>query len=139
MGAPLLIVAMAGLIAGCSEPEQLSEQQAAALEQRVRARWQTLVDREFEQTWEFSTPAYREAFPKRLYPLKFSYAVEWELTGVEVLHYDAQAAVASVAVRVMSKPTKQTSAASVIIGAQPVTIREQWVHIGEEWWYSANR
>jgi hypothetical protein len=139
MGAPLLILAMIGLVTACSGSEQLSEQQTVALEQRVAARWQSLVDRDFELTWSFSTPAYREAFPKRLYPLKFSYAVEWELTGVEVLHYDARAAVASVAVRVMSKPTKQTSAASVIVGAQPITLSEQWIRIDDEWWFSANR
>jgi hypothetical protein len=73
-----------------------------------------------------------------LYAQKFSYAVEWELTGVEIVNYDGDAAVASVVVRVMSKPTKQTSAASVAIGAIPVDLRERWIFAEDQWWFSAN-
>lgn len=135
----LALVVPALLLTGCSGEQQVSERQLAELEQRVRARWQTLMDRDFEQTWEFYTPTFRETFPKSLYVRKFSYTVESELTGVEVLNYDARAAVASVAVRVMSKPTKFTSAASRAVGATPKTIREQWMFIEGEWWFSANQ
>jgi hypothetical protein len=38
----------------------------------------------------------------------------------------------------MSSPIKQTSAASVAIGAVPVTINERWMFIDGEWWHSAN-
>jgi hypothetical protein len=116
----------------------LSAGQIAALEERVRARWQTKIERDFGKTWEFSTPNFREVFPKALYVQKFSYMVEWELTSVEVVNYDADAAVASVAARVMTKPTKQTSTASRAIGAVPITIREQWILIDGEWWHSTN-
>jgi hypothetical protein len=133
-----LVLALTVLLAGCAGSRQLTEQQASALEQRVHARWQTLIDRDFEKTWEYSTPVFRRTFPKSLYLGNFSYAVEWQLTGVEILNYDARAAVASVAVRVMSKPVKQTSAASRAIGAIPATIREKWLYIDGEWWYSAN-
>ena len=60
------------------------------------------------------------------------------MTAVEVVNYDAAAAVASVAVRVMSRPTKLTSTASRAIGAVPVTINEQWMFIDGKWWHSAN-
>ncbi|MEP1471517.1 MAG: hypothetical protein ABJK25_11125 [Halieaceae bacterium] len=108
------------------------------LEQRVEQRWQARIIRDWETTWEYTTPNYRRIFPKRLYINKFSYAVDWELTGVEVVTYDARAAVASVAVRVMSSPTKQTSAASRSIGTVPVTFTERWLYVDGEWWYSAN-
>lgn len=124
---------------GCAQTEQgLSAQQAAALEQRVRQRWQALSEMDYGKAWEYSTPVYRSVFPKELYVLQFSYAVERELTGIEVLNYDASAAVASVAARVMSKPTKLTSTASKAAGAIPVTIREKWIFTEGEWWYSAN-
>ena len=104
----------------------------------MRERWQTKIDRDFGKTWEYSTPNFREVFSKSLYVHKFSYMVEWRLTGVEVGNYDADAAVASVAARVMTKPTKQTSTASGAIGAVPVTIREKWMLIDGEWWHSTN-
>jgi hypothetical protein len=58
------------------------------------------------------------------------------LTGVDVLHYDADAAVASVAVRVMSESTKQTTLASNM-GALPDTVSEKWFFIDGEWWSNA--
>lgn len=118
--------------------EGLSSDQVAELDHRVRERWQTLTDRDYEQAWGYSTPVYRSVFPKDLYVLQFSYAVERELTGVEVLNYDAAAAVASVAVRVMSKPVKLTSAASQALGAVPVTVNEKWILVDEKWWHSAS-
>jgi hypothetical protein len=138
----IFAVLVAGLLAlslgGCSDPDELSAEQAAALEERVRARWQTIIDRDFEKTWEFATPNYRGIFPKHLYANNFSYGVKWELTGVDVLNYDGRAAVASVAARVMTEPAKPTSAASKALGPRPVTIREQWILIDGEWWHSVN-
>ncbi|MCP5147997.1 MAG: hypothetical protein H6991_11820 [Pseudomonadales bacterium] len=118
--------------------EGLSAAQVAALEKRVEQRWEALVARDYAAAYAFSTPVYRSVFPKDLYVLQFSYAVERQLTGVEVLNYDAAAAVASVAVRVMSKPVKLTSTASQAVGAVPVTIHERWMLIDGEWWYSAD-
>lgn len=133
-----LLMAMLGLSVGCSPEPDWGEAQRTALEQRVRLRWQALEARDFDKAWEFSSPNYRASFPKHLYARNFSYAVEWELTGVEILNYDSEAAVASVVVRVMSKPTKQTSTASVMIGTIPSYLRERWIFTAGEWWFSAN-
>ena len=119
-------------------PEGLSPEQEAALEQRVRERWQVMIEKDFEQVWEFSTPTFRGIFPKAMYVHNFSYAVDWELTSIEVVNYDAVAAVASVAVGVMSQSTKQVSSASRALGAVPITIREKWIFTDGEWWHSTN-
>ena len=137
MAVCMLLLLSLGL-GGCADSQELSESQRNALEQRVRERWQALSERDFGEAWEYTTPAFRASFPKQLYVKKFSYAVEWELTAVEVVHYDAPAAVASVVARVMSKPTKQTSSASVAIGAIPNNLRERWILTDGEWWFSAN-
>ena len=137
----LLIMALAvPLVAPtrADTPAGLSAEQAAALEQRVRERWQTLIDHDWAKTWEFSTPTFRGIFPKSMYVHNFSYAVQWELTSVEVVDYDADAAVASVAAGVMSMPTKQTSSASRALGAVPVTIHEKWIFTDGEWWHSTS-
>jgi hypothetical protein len=134
----LVLGAMLPIVGWAAVPEGLSAKQVEALELRVAERWQSMIDRDYGRTWEFCTPAYREVFPKALYVHNFSYAVQWELTSVEVVDYDAVAAVASVAVRVMSIPTKQTSSASKAVGAVPVTINERWIFIDQKWWHSAN-
>lgn len=137
----LCLVLALTFIAGCSslapQPRELSAADVAALEERVRARWQTLIDRDFEAAYEFASPNYRAVFSKGMFIRNFSYTLDWQLTAVEVLAYDADAAVASVAVRVMSKSTKQTSV-SAQFGFVPTTVRERWVSIDGEWWHSAN-
>ena len=126
------------LLCACAAGPRWTEAQQAALEERVRARWATFEARDFGSTWEFNSPAYRAVFPRESYVQRFSYAVEWELTEIEVLNYDRHAAVASVVARVMSKPTKQTSSASVAIGSTASIIKERWVFVDDQWWFSVN-
>lgn len=139
--AGLCLVLAVTLTAGCNglapQPQELSAEDVAALEERVRARWQTLIEKDFEAAYEFASPNYRAVFSKGMFIGNFSYMLDWRLTDVEVLAYDADAAVASVAVRVMSKSTKQTSV-SAQFGFVPATVRERWVSIDGEWWHSAN-
>jgi hypothetical protein len=134
----LLVLIGLLLTAGCTKNKQLTEGQTAALVERVTQRWATKSAKDFESTWEFSSPSFRAVFPKSLYVRKFSYMVDWELTEVEILNYDSRAAVASVAARVMTEPAKKTSEASAIIGAVDVVIREKWIFIDGEWWHSTN-
>jgi hypothetical protein len=37
----------------------------------------------------------------------------------------------------MSKPAKQTSVASIAIGATPATLREKWLFTEGQWWHIA--
>jgi hypothetical protein len=138
-GLALVVLTMGLLVVGCSPGEDAPavEPDFDKLEQRVRDRWAILSAKDFGGAWEFSTPNYRRNFPKELFMRNFSYTVDWELTGVEVVNYDADAAVASVAARVMSKPAKQTASSSTF-GAIPITFRESWIFQEGEWWHSAN-
>ncbi|MEP4146607.1 MAG: hypothetical protein ABJL54_05255 [Halioglobus sp.] len=133
---------MLTLLTACSsefeQSDELSAEQTKALEVRVEERWQARIAHDWGKAWGYSSPAYREVFPKHLYVKKFSYTANWELTGLEVINYDPSAAVASVVVRVMSRPTKQTSAAARALGAMPRELHEKWILVDGEWWFSAN-
>lgn len=131
-----MVASLIGLLTACSPSNELSEESQNALRERVIERWQLMISGDYEAAWEYSTPNYRSVFSKQLFAKQFSNTLDRELTGVEVLAYDGRAAVASVAVRVMSKPTKLTSSASAALGALPVTIREKWILIDGVWWYS---
>ena len=137
-----LMVAFTVLLSGCQEadiePAELTEAQNKALQLRVEERWQARIAHDWGKAWEYSSPAYREVFPKHLYVKKFSYTADWELTGIEVTHYDPSAAVASVAVGVMSRPTKQTTAAAKAIGPMQRSIGEKWLLIDGEWWFGSS-
>jgi hypothetical protein len=134
------LLVVAALLAGCSPQSggELTETSQAQLEQRVHDRWQTKIAHDWGGLWEYSSPTYRRVFSKDLYIRKYSYALNWELTSIEVVNYDADAAVASVAVRVMSEPAKHTSSASQAVGAIPHTYMERWIYDKGKWWHSAN-
>lgn len=128
------------LLASCTNeapPKVLTPEMESSLVQRVTERWHAMEVKDFSRVYNYTTPNYRRVFSKQMFLNKFGYDVDWELTGVEVVNYDAQAAVASVAVRVMSMPTKPTSAASKALGALPHTVKEKWILIDGEWWNSA--
>ncbi|MFT4768625.1 MAG: hypothetical protein ACI8RN_001762 [Glaciecola sp.] len=133
-----LVVSIVIALAGCAGSQRMSEKSQAQLLERAEARWLALVERDWATAYEYTSPAYREIFSKSMYERKFSYMVEWELTSVDFVNYDARAAVASVAIGVMSRPVKQTSAASVAIGTVPTRFVEQWILVDDVWWYSAN-
>lgn len=135
--ATILAISLVLTLNGCSRPQELTPALELQLQERVTERWRLIIGKDYEGAWELTTPNYRRIFPKHLYSKNFSEMIDRELTEVEVLTYDADAAVASVAVRVMSKPTKFSSAASKAIGALPATIFEQWILIDGVWWYSA--
>ncbi len=130
------------LVSACADPGQESGEAADArledLERRVEERWQARIAHDWGRAYEYSSPAYREVFPKQLYVKKFSYTADWELTGIEVTNYDPSAAVASVVVRVMSRPTKLTSAAAKALGPMPRALHERWIFVDGEWWFGAN-
>jgi hypothetical protein len=131
------LVAVTLIISGCAAPRQLSDSQRADLEARVTQRWALMQQKDFAAEWELNSPAYREVFPRSYHARRYGFSIDWELTEIESVEYDARAAVASVVVRVMSKPTKPTSAASAAMGAFPVSLRETWVFDEGEWWFSA--
>ena len=136
----ILALLAGGLLAtvGCSpgESSKMSEEeQRGALVQRVTERWLAMEAKDFGAVYEFNTQNYRDVFDKTLYLNKFAPGVDWELTGVDVVNYDADAAVASVAVRVMSESAKQTASVSVF-GAMPSTVQENWILIDGQWWHS---
>jgi hypothetical protein len=117
-------------------PTNLTPELEQALIKRVEGKWRAMEAWDYAAAYEYTTPNYREVFSKSMFLNKFGYDIRWVLTDVDVLHYDADAAVASVAVRVMSESTKQTTLASNI-GAVPVTVNEKWFFINGEWWSNA--
>lgn len=138
-----LLLSFLLLLGACGEQPGTGEATAGAsresLETRAEERWRARIAHDWDKAWEYESPAFREVFPKHLYVKKFSYTAKWELTGLEVIEYDPEAAVASVAVRVMSRPAKQTSAAARAIGAMSRELHEKWILVDGEWWYSAGQ
>lgn len=131
LAGPCLLLAV-NVVAQTGMPQDLEAQ----LIERVEARWEALEARDFGRAYTLMSPAYRSVFTEEMYLQQPAPTLERELTSVEILNYDAAAAVASVAVGVMSRPVKQTSAAAAAIQARPVRVIEQWILRNNSWWFS---
>ena len=120
---------------GCAGQAVLTQELQDNLVERIESRWKFYSVGDFPGTWDFSTPEYRRIFPRESYYKNFHGLLEFELTGVRLLAYDAHAAVASVAVRVMISPRPGAPAASLALGKTPTTIDEKRKLMDGDWYY----
>jgi len=123
------------MLLGCAGQAVLTQELQNKLVERVERRWEFYEVRDYSGAWDFSTPEYRRIFPKESYYKNFRGLLDLELTGVRLLAYDADAAVASVAVRVMILPRPGAPAASLALGKTPTTIDETWKLVDGNWYY----
>jgi len=110
---------------------------AEELEQRVKARWETIVKHEFGSTYQYETPTYKAVFAKNLYVNQFSYGVDWTLTSVESVKYDEATGVATVVVDVKTMP-RNSKGLDAKVKTASIKIHEKWLHIKGRWWHSSS-
>ena len=123
------------VLLGCAGQAVLTQELQDNLVEWIERRWKFYSVGDYSGTWDFSTPEYRRIFPRESYYKNFHGLLDLELTGVRLLAYDASAAVASVAVRVMILPRPGAPAASLALGKTPTTIDERWKLVGGKWYY----
>jgi hypothetical protein len=121
------------ITAGCSGFGRPDESDKSHLIQRVSERWRCLERNDYECSYEYLSPEYREVFSYEMYRSRYFAGLERVLTGVKVVAYDRDAAVASVEVGVMSSPLK-TSSASQVVTVTPVLLSETWLWDKGNWW-----
>ena len=104
----------------------------AALEQRVAAKWETLVRRDFAATYAFTSPAYREAFSLEAFRRKFGNGkVVWK--RVEVVSVDFKgddAAIVGIKIHIVYHDPQSQRSLDMVTNAQ-----ESWVYVDGQWWY----
>jgi hypothetical protein len=94
-----------------------------------------LETNDYACAYEFLSPAYREVFTEQMYRNRYFSDLNRRLTGVNVVAYDSDAAVASVVVGVMSRPSVETTSASRAVVVVPANLTEAWLWEKGEWWY----
>ena len=123
------------ILAACSTSKELSESKERQLIQRVSERWECLERNDYACAYKFLSPAYREVFTPEMYRSRYFSELERVLTGVKVVAYDRNAAVASVLIGVMSSSSTDASSASRAFSVTPSTLTEVWIQDSGEWWY----
>lgn len=124
---PLAAIAVVLALMGCQPQAEES------IEERVLARWNYMIEREFAQAWEYYTPGYRQTMPRDQFeddmkrrPIRW---YEAELNSVECQENRCSVTV-DITYRAVSAPHGQ----SRMRLTRPLS--ETWVRMDDQWWYS---
>ena len=124
--APLLAAGVLAL-AGCAAFTPKTPEQVVT--ERVEARWDALIHRNFEKAWEYTQPAYRALVAQKDYSKQFGAAGQWK--GVQVHQVTCEPERCTVRLRVAAKVQ-----APPFTGQELVTyLEEVWVRDEGQWWY----
>ena len=118
---PLILMACGG----SAEPEQ-------ALEERVAARWQHMIDRDFESAWDLYPPGFRRTTPQDDFARDLSRR-DFRWLDASVMDWECSENRCDVQVEVTYQVT---SGPRGISGMQMSRIiNETWVNVDGRWWY----
>lgn len=110
--------------------DEAKQAQRKVLEQRVTARWDALIRKDFATAYEYTSPAYRKLYSVDAFKRNFGGSVAWR--RVEVVGVDFQgddAATVGINLFVVYHGTQS--------GPVDMTtyVQEPWVRVDGQWWY----
>lgn len=102
------------------------------LEQRVTAKWDALIHRNFAAAYEFASPAYREAFSLDAFKRNFgSGRVSWQrIEVVSVDFKDNDSATVGITIHIVYHDPQSQQPLDMATNVQ-----ESWVRSDGQWWY----
>ncbi len=104
----------------------------AKLESRVLGRWDTLIAKNFDQAYEFFSPAYRKLYPLEHYLSTTGANVEWLSTKIKDVQFDGDRAEVTLILRYrLNLPMGGGDS----FGNISKNVDEIWLWIDGEWWY----
>lgn len=115
-------------VAACNQPVAPVQ----TLEERVTARWQHMIDRDFGAAWEYYSPGFRETTPREVFVADAGLRpIQWH--AAEMISKDCQEDACKVNVGVIYQAVGAPSALRDIqVNRQ---VEESWVRLGGVWWY----
>lgn len=140
VGSMALALALAGPVAWAADPAPSTPVKPsvtvdaaveAQLKERVLARWQALIKRDFEAAYSFETPAYRVIYTPRQSMGQQGGQVDWRAAKVKEIRYD-DPMVAKVAVEITYRHAEAGEGGQVLDLAQEV--EETWLRKDGQWW-----
>ena len=101
------------------------------LKERVLARWQALIQRDFEAAYPFETPAYRAIYTPRQFLAQQGGQVDWRMANVKDIRYD-DPDVARVVVEITYRYAEPGAKGQALNLTQDV--KETWLRKDGQWW-----
>lgn len=127
----MMVIGMTALLAACSEPPRPPEEIVA---ERAQARWDALIAGDPASAYEYRTPGYREKASVTDHAVQYSRrGVTW--TASEVRDVECAEARCEVEISIAYRADGAPGVLSGMEGRR--SIKEIWLQIDGEWWYSA--
>lgn len=107
------------------------EARQEALKQRVMAKWDALIRKDFAAAYSFTSPGYRELFSLSAFKGRFGNKVSWQ--RIEVVNVDWKsddAATVSIKIHFAYYPPQAERALDMT-----THVKESWVRVDGQWWY----
>lgn len=120
LGATLWLAGCAGL-----QPKTAEE----IVTQRIEARWDALIKRDFEKAWEYTQPSFRALVPQKDYRNRFGAAGQWK--GMQVHQVKCEAERCTARLRLTSIINMPRFRGQELVGY----INEVWVRADGQWWF----
>lgn len=125
----LSIILLALLLAACAPPPSAEE----IVAERAQARWDALVKTDFEASYDFHTPGYRAETTRIEHIVGLSRRkINW--ISAQVQSVSCEEARCQVETRVGYRADGAPGVMAGLENERPV--REIWVRIDDQWWYS---
>ena len=124
-------VSVSGL-SGCQSSEQSPGQ---SLEERIVARWNHFVERDFAAAWDYYSPGFRQTTPRDEFASDMERRpLRWR--GVELIDVSCEGDLCTAKLAI----TYQALGAPSGLGRLEVTSQqeERWIRIEGDWWFVTN-
>ena len=118
-----------------TQQEVLSSE--AGLRLRVKARWDALIERDFEKAYSYMSPGYRRLFTLDKYQSSFGSVVSWESVTITDIDLKGKNS-ADVKVDVfyqLAIPSQVGGSLGEALGSISTQVNETWLWADDEWWY----
>lgn len=115
------------------EPTPEERKREPRLRSRVEERWRHLVAGDYDDTYEFTTPAYKESVKQREHAASFGDMVTWHLATLQDVRYDDEDQAEVVVALTLSFPLGGEMMKTKVLTP------ERWVYKDGEWYHTATR
>ena len=127
----LIVIAAMALLAACGDnrpPEEI-------VAERAQARWDAMVDRDFEKVWEFYSPGFREQSSKSAFAADYARRpMRWD--SARVVSVDCQERRCETEFEVSYTVT---GGPGTLAGMENTrSVDNVWIEIDGQWWYSSD-
>lgn len=107
------------------------ETQLAVLKQRVMAKWDALIQKDFASAYAFTSPGYRQSFPLQSFKGRFGNQLSWQRVEVAKVDFKGEdAATIGIYVHFRYYPPQAEKALDM-----KTFVEESWVLVDGQWWY----